>query len=230
MSTGIKIVGIAVIAAAFLFTWWKSRKARGGDVPEDPGSDAPLDDASLEDLRINAKTLVWGGFMRRGAIIRALPDIAAVEASASVIAPLVDAEIALKREVEKTWPERTDCDRLDAAFGSLNERGIFARQYMGYTQSDALADMAEALSEEEHPERFSGYCFYTAQDVESLVIEAGRSLFLGFATQSDDTSRALQAGRLIREVLGEHGFETGWDETPSSRIEIRNVDWKRRGP
>jgi hypothetical protein len=242
MTTGIKILGIAVIAAAFLFMWWKSRRQAGNARARQSAAAAnePLDEQSLEDLRVNAHTLVWGGFMSRDEIIEVLPDIAVVEVDTVEIAKLVDAELALKHAAEKTWPENTGCDRLDEAFEALNQRGIFSLQYAGYTQSDAHSDLAEGLADAD-PGQYTGYCFYTAQDVEHLIDDS-RSLYLGFGTNLEQASEAMQAlgapnnvgaveaGRIIVNTMREFGFDTAWDETPQARIELRGFDWKRRGP
>jgi hypothetical protein len=235
MSPGLKILGIVVVAAAFAVVAWRARRSGRRRAP-----DVPTDEQSMEFLRANTRALVWGGFHTRDEIIEMLPEVSGVDADESVLAPLVDAEFGLKRAAEKEWPERTDCDRLDEAFEALNRRGIFARQYQGYTQGDGEADLSEALQEaKSRGGKFTGYCFYTAQDVEGLI-EGGRGLCLAFGTnleQVDEVREALgmpnnvgavEAGKEIVRTLGEFGFETTWDGTPETRIEIRHIDWKRR--
>lgn len=242
MSADIKIVvGLAGLALLLLLSWWYSRNEReeGNEAANSPPE--PADAESIEDMRINVRYLVWAGFLDRAEIIEAIPEILGITVDESSVAALVDAELARKAEAERTWPERTDCDRLDAAFAALNERGILAKQFAGYTQGDGLSDVSEALSEAEAEgeDKYTGYCFYTAQDVESLL-DGRRELYLGFGTNLEQASEVLQAlgapnnvgaveaGRLICEVFKEFDFDTRWDESPGTRIAVLNIDWKRR--
>ena len=56
------------------------------------------------------------------------------------VSAAIDVEIARWEAEKQTWPTVTDCDRLDAAFAALNERGVIALQNAGYTQSDGYDD------------------------------------------------------------------------------------------
>jgi hypothetical protein len=241
MGPEIKFVGIAALAVAIgvgaAMVWRRARRPAG--VPAELAGALP-DAESMADLRANAHSLVWAGFLGRAEIIEVLPEVAVVDVDEAVLAPLVDAEFAAKRTAEMSWPERTDCDRLDEAFDKLNQRGIFARQYQGYTQSDGHEDMSEALVEAEaEGGEFTGYCFYTAQDAENAV-NGQTSLYLAFGTNLEqpgevqqalgapDNVGAAEAGQAIVDTLRELGFDVAWDGTPASRIEIRHLDWKRR--
>jgi hypothetical protein len=139
---------------------------------------------------------------------------------------VVDAEIARKKAAEPGWSAQTDCDRLDAAFEELHAQGIFAQQHVGYTQNDGFQDVAEALAQEDDG-KYIGFCFFTAQDVEHLL-DGDRSLFLAFG-DSEEGERAVDVGRKICGVLKGAGFDIDWDESPSTRIKLTSIDWKRRG-
>ena len=239
MTADMKIVlGLAGLAVLALIGWSNSRRDKGE--ARKPAEPKPPDEEAMSDLRTNAHYLVWAGFHDRAEIVAMLPEVAVVDVDESVVAPLVDAEISLKRKAQESWPKRTECERLDEAFVALNQRGIFARQYQGYTQEAGAADMSEALAEAEaQGGEFTGYCFYDAQDVES-VIDGGRSLWLTFGTNLEQASEvqqalgapnnvgAVEAGEIIVMTLRESGFEVAWDGVPGMRIEIPHFDWKRR--
>src|SRR5205085_4464560 len=231
-----KIVGgLVALVLLVLLSWWQSKNKPQEDNEEAGSPPVPPDAESIEHVRRSARDLVWAGFHGRAEIIEMIPEILDITVEESVVAEIVDSEFARKAEAEKTWPERTDCDRLDAAFAALDERGIIAKQYAGYTQSDAHSDIAEALrdAEVEGEDKYTGYCFYTAQDVESML-NGQHELYLGFGTnleQAGEVAQALgapnnvgavEAGRLICAVLKEFDFDTQWDESPSTRIAIQN--------
>ena len=235
------VLGLAALAVLALISWAYSRRKPDAQPAPASGDDHPPSDETLEHLRTNARYLVWSGFHDPVEIKTMLPDILDEPVDEATIAGIVDAEGARKRQAERDWPQRTDCDRLDDAVAALDGRGILALQYAGYTQDDALGDLAEALANAEAEGRndYIGYCFYTAQDVEHLL-DGERDLHLGFGTNLEQASEAQQAlgtpdnvgaveaGRVIRTVFQEHGFETSWDETTATRIAVLGIDWKRR--
>src|SRR5687768_5404214 len=51
---------------------------------------------------------------------------------------LIEAEAAKLRAEQASWPEVTDCDRLDTVFDSLTADGILALQNAGCTLSEGL--------------------------------------------------------------------------------------------
>lgn len=238
MSADMKlIIGLVGLVLLGLLSWWYSKNGGTGDDEANPQPESDADTAEF--MRTNSRYLVWAGFLGREEIIEAIPEVLGVDVDEATVAAVVDAELARKAEDEKTWPDRTDCDRLDSVFSTLDERGILAKQCAGYTQDDALSDLSEALADAEDERKYTGYCFYTAQDVESLL-DGQRELYLGFGTNLEQASEvaqalgapdnvgAVEAGRLICAVFKEFDFETRWDESPATRIAVLNVDWKRR--
>jgi hypothetical protein len=221
------VIGLVALAVLLFLTWWLKRREEADEAdPEGEADPGPLDEESMGFLHANAHYLVAGGFHDRQEIVEMLPEVAAVEAPESMLAPIVDAEIARKNAAEPGWPRETDCDRLDAAFAALHAQGIFAQQYVGYTQDEGFQSVAEALAEENEG-KYSGFCFFTAQDVEHLL-DGDRSLFLAFG-DSEEGERAVDVGRKICTVLRGAGYEADWDESPSTRIKLANFHWKRRG-
>jgi hypothetical protein len=142
---------------------------------------------------------------------------------------LVKNEFRNKREAEATWPEVTDCDRLDQAFESLSEHGIIALQNAGYTQSDGMSDVTEQCYED--PEtgecQFIGYCFYHGQDLEG-VMESG-NLYLTFGDINGDDNKGVEIGQQIRQLLAASGFVVEWDGSIKTRLLVKGLMWQRRG-
>lgn len=70
-------------------------------------------------------------------------------------------EVALAVETEfqgllveqESWPEVTDCDKLDVVFAALIERGIVALQNAGYMQDEGYDEVWEAFPDAADDER-----------------------------------------------------------------------------
>lgn len=171
------------------------------------------------------KTWVWSGFYTQDEVQEMIDDIIEDGVDVDKIRSTVAPEFEKKAIAEKSWPEVTDCDRLDQFFGNLNDNGIVGLQNAGYTMSDGLSDVSEEIGFRDRS-KLKGYCFYHGQDLERAV--AGSGLMLAFG-DLDDTPEGRQAiGRLVVEFLSKAGFESDWDGTPDNRIHVPKLDWKRR--
>jgi hypothetical protein len=93
------------------------------------------------------KTWVWSGFYDRDEINEMINDILEDDADEAFLRSAVEPEFEKKSVAEASWPEETDCDRLDQAFESLNSNGIIALHNAGYTMSDGFSDVSEVLHE-----------------------------------------------------------------------------------
>ncbi|WP_020475667.1 DUF6891 domain-containing protein [Zavarzinella formosa] len=134
----------------------------------------------------------------------------------------------LKQAEEASWPEVSDCDRLDAVFGALHDDGILALHNAGYTQSDGTSDVAEFYHEDGGEESgIDGYCFYHGQDLEG-VIETG-DLFLTFGDIDGDDARGVEVGRRIKGEFESAGFVVEWDGSIKTRLLVKGIKWRRRG-
>ncbi len=174
---------------------------------------------------------VWGGFYDPERATEHLDDLFADDPELTVDKAAMNAalanEFAAKTAAEKTWPKETDCDRLDRAFDELHRAGICALQNAGYTQSDGHSDVAEVLKDEGR-ENFRGFCFYHGQDLERAV--NGSGLLIAFGDLDEIEADMIAVGRTVVATLAKHGFKTEWDGTAKKRIDITNIDWKRRTP
>jgi hypothetical protein len=173
------------------------------------------------------RTWVWSGFYTPEEVQEMLGDLLEEEGDvdARKLRAAVGPELAKKAAAEATWPEVTDCDRLDAVFAKLAASGLIAIQNAGYTISDGISDVSEQLSERDSS-TVRGYCFYHGQDLERAV--AGHGLMLAFADLDGDADKKRAVGALVAAAFREAGFEVDWNGDPENRIDLPKIDWKRR--
>ena len=171
------------------------------------------------------RTYVWSGFYDTDDVHQEIDDILEDDADEVMLRSAVAIEFEKKAVSEASWPDETDCDRLNQVFDQLNAKGIIALQNAGYTMSDGLSDVGEELHQRGR-ESTSGYCFYHGQDLERAV--SGGGLMLAFGDLDDDKTGKTEIGISVRDVLESNGFTTEWNGDPETRINIPNIDWKRR--
>ena len=134
-------------------------------------------------------------------------------------------EFERKAAAEKSWPEVTDCDRLDDAFEELNSSGIIALQDAGTTISDGISDVSE-IWHRRGKKGVRGYCFYHGQDLERAI--HGDGLTIAFGDMNDDQKEKAAIGVVVSEVLKRHGFEVEWNGDPETRLDLPTINWQRR--
>jgi hypothetical protein len=186
----------------------------------------PLSPATLREISAQVR----GGFEDRGRILEIFCEerYAPGELDPTEVEAAVDDAIAAHEAEKASWPEVTDCDRLDAVFEALNRRGIIALQNAGYTQSDGQDDVREVYCGTPDAQHIVGYCFYHGQDLERAVEGGGLSLAFGPVHPQDEQTKGLEVGRRIVEELRRAGFQPQWNGTFNERISIPQFDWKRR--
>ena len=174
--------------------------------------------------------LVRGGFEERERIIEILTEemYAPGELDADAVEQAVDAAVHEHEQAKKSWPATTDCDRLDAAFEALAQRGVIALHNAGYTQSDGYSDVREAHADAPDRSRVVGYCFYHGQDLARAVDGGGLFLAFGPIDARTENTEGPRIGRLVTEELQRAGLQVQWDGTFNQRIHITAFDWKRR--
>lgn len=139
---------------------------------------------------------------------------------------ILDTELANHLAAQRDWPTVTDCDRLEAAFAELEQRGIMCRQNFtccGTCGVAAIVDLMEA--QQKSGTTLRGYAFFHEQDTECAV--DGSCLYLNYGSDSGEKEAAITIGREIVESLRLHGLDVHWDGTIGKRIAIV-LDWKRR--
>lgn len=185
-----------------------------------------------EDMMGRLQTMVWSGLYTREQILEDLEGVVEDEGEDVSVArqeEIVDDLLADKREAEAGWPERTDCDKLDAAFARLEVEKIIALQNAGYTQSDGYEDCCEVYERRGGASSGSvGFCFYQFQDLERAV--RGEPLYLSYGAFTPNDGETVGVGKTICAALEGQGLTVDWNRRPETRPRIMNLDWKRRGP
>jgi hypothetical protein len=175
---------------------------------------------------------VAAGFNSSSDIIRDAVEVHAEEAEPSVLQPLAarmaQEEVEAHLRAQATWPDVTDCERLDDAFAELNDRGIVCRQDFSCCGNCGVYEIGGEM----HAQRVAGrtvrgYAFYHMQDTGGAVERGGLYLNYGSAEQGEDA--AVKVGREIVAALERHGLKTTWNGRWDTRIGVE-LDWKRRRP
>ena len=175
------------------------------------------------------RRLVWSGFYDAPAVREIVLEeiFEPGEIDPDWVEQRIDEEFARKLEVERAWPAVTDCDKLDRAFDELNETGIIALQNAGFTQDEGIEDVTAEYEELGGEDSLvEGYCFYHGQDLERAV--DGEGLLLTFGDIQGDDARGVEIGARIVEVLHRHGLAVEWTGTIDQRIELPEIEWRRR--
>jgi len=205
-------------------------------IPTRPASQttAPANDPEPEDktdwLRDHIRRDVASGFYDEDTILthamESFEDEFDPIALPGVAQRMLREEMAAHAQEQKSWPARTDCDRLDDAFAALEAGGVITRQNFtccGTCGSAEIWDEIEAVAKAGGPTR--GYAFFHMQDTERAA--EGGSLYLNYGACDDGEEAALAVGKDIVTQLEAHGLQTEWNGTWSQRIAV-SLDWKRR--
>ncbi len=133
-----------------------------------------------------------------------------------------------------SWPQVTDCDRLDAAFEDLNVQGIMARHHWTCCGNCGAAQMYDEFARVKRHRAgapITGYAFYHIQDTESAADGGGLYLSYGACNEkiSDEEYErlSLQTARLVCDVLKKHALRVDWNGEYSKRIAVQ-LNWQRR--
>lgn len=138
----------------------------------------------------------------------------------------IDKAFAEHLAAQATWPQVTDCDRLDRAFDALNNSGIVARHDFTCCQNCGLAEIGDEIqSAVDAGFDVSGFTFYHAQDTDGAT--EGHGLYLTYGHIDGSEANSVAIGRRIVAALRDAGLETEWDGSIDKRIAVR-LDWKRR--
>lgn len=133
-----------------------------------------------------------------------------------------------KRRIEDTWPEETAWDHLNNAFKALRRKGILALHDAGFTQSDGLSLVADAIDEQAPDKSLLGYCFYHRQDIQHAI--ESRQLLLSHGTVDGAPETTGKVVTLILEALERAGLTARWNGDESRKIEVNDFTWQKRSP
>jgi hypothetical protein len=134
--------------------------------------------------------------------------------------------LAEHRQTQAGWDAVTDCDRLDAAFAALEERGIVARQNFTCCSNCGHSEIWGEIRQADVEREVKGYVFYHMQDTES-VAEYG-DMYLKYGAVEEGEDAAVKVGRTITCELKKAGLTVGWNGKSNTAIHVTGLDWKRR--
>ncbi len=189
------------------------------------------DGVTQADIRDWVRSYIWSGEYDADEVVLLIEDQLGEddEVDEGWLHELIQTELAAKREAEKTWPEVTDCDRLDRAFLALEQQGVIALRLAGYTQSDGLEEVEDAYREAGgNKSKYAGHCFFTEQDQEGAL--DGSGLYIGFGHLSGDDTKGVAVGNMLRAALEREGLSVEWDGTIKTRLFVKGFCWQRRSP
>jgi hypothetical protein len=184
----------------------------------------------IADMREYVRRYVVAGFDSPSLIPESIVEVFCDDADEEVLRPIAErltreAVTAHVRE-QASWPDVTDCDRMDDAFAELNRSGIVCRQNFSCCGNCGVAEIgAEIQAERARGLVVRGYAFYHMQDTESAA--EGYGLYLNYGSIEDGEAAALQVAQTIVAALERHGLTTEWNGRVDTRIHVR-LDWKRR--
>lgn len=123
---------------------------------------------------------------------------------------------------QESWPEITDCDRLDRAFSELERNGILARQHH---MSETVRKEATQRASEGQPVRG---CTYYCHERTAKAIR-GEGLYLNFQSVQGIKGSALVIAQEVVDTLQRHGLTATWDGAPYGFVRV-DMNWQRRRP
>lgn len=187
-------------------------------------------DEAVATMKSFIETYAKAGFDSEDEIVCASLEYMDGEAEPSFLLPHAK-KIARKafkqlREEQPTWPDVTDCDRLDAAFAELDANGIISRQNFSCCQNCGSYEIGEQMQDAiDSGREVRGYTFYHEQDTESGVEGYGVCLAYGSIEESEEAHIAM--AHEIVSTIEKHGLHPVWNGELNKRIEVP-LDWKRR--
>jgi len=194
-------------------------------------------DAQDEDLRSYIGRLIAEGFRTDEQIIGSSLDYAEDESDGGDFdeddcrrrIEAITAELAAAhRTAERSWEWPTDCDLLDRAFAELESRGIVARQNFACCQPCGHAEIGDEIEAAKVEREVRGYTFYHQQDTESVC--EGGALYLAYGAVEEGREALANVVKTIVDVISLGGLQPVWDGDFGKRIQVVDLDWKRRRP
>jgi hypothetical protein len=141
-----------------------------------------------------------------------------------------------------TWPDETDCDRLDRVEVALRERGILLWQVSPCCNTCTVAELPDRIDviNRRCPgfrDRVRGYAYFIDQNMPKNLAESSRlSVYMGYGwflpggskvAQQVYEENALSIAREVCQCLLSEGFEVDWNGDIARKIRV-SLNWQRR--
>lgn len=141
---------------------------------------------------------------------------------------LIRAVTELTQE-QASWPALTDYDRLKAAFDTLEDEGIVARENFTCCGTCGAAEIGAEIEdfEAQTSRPAKGYVFFHQQDTDSAV--EGHGLYFNYGTADADWTeeKSLAIGQRLFDALKSVGLTPDWDGSLDHRVSV-SLNWQRR--
>jgi hypothetical protein len=189
-------------------------------------------ESTVGEMRGFIARIVASGFELPANVIESAVEVYVEQADEDVLRPIAERltleAVAAHLIDQATWPEETDCDRLDDAMIELTRNGIVCRQNFSCCGNCGVAEIGEEMAAERRSGvDVRGFAFYHMQDTEAAT--EGHGVYLNYGALEPGEAAALGVAREIVETVERHGLETAWNGSWNTRIWIK-LDWKRRLP
>ncbi|MBI2803510.1 MAG: hypothetical protein HYX68_00825 [Planctomycetes bacterium] len=150
--------------------------------------------------------------------------------------------VALLESEMATWPEETDCDRLDRVEIALRDRGILLWQASPCCDTCTGSELPDRIDviNDRYPgfrDGIRGYAFFIDQNMPEMLAENTlMSVYLAYGWYSRDDSEvapdlykanALGIAQEVCDCLRDEGFEPDWDGDLARKIGV-SISWRRR--
>jgi hypothetical protein len=150
--------------------------------------------------------------------------------------------VALLESEQATWPEETDCDRLDRVETALRDRGILLWQASPCCDTCTGSELPDRIDviNGRYPgfrDDIRGYAFFNDQNMPEMLAESDQMLvYLAYGWFSGEGSEvppdvyetnALGIAREVCQCLRDEGFEPNWDGDFARKIGV-SITWQRR--
>ncbi len=120
----------------------------------------------------------------------------------------------------------TDCDRLDAAFTAMRDRGVLACRHYGFDKGDGHDNMWLLAQDYTPGQMLHGYACYTTQST-GIARETG-DLYISYEAMTETDEATAEVGKRVAEELREAGLQVEWDGDPDKTILVTGLKWLRR--
>ncbi|MFT3686741.1 MAG: hypothetical protein QM783_17775 [Phycisphaerales bacterium] len=176
------------------------------------------------------RRIVWSGMWSRSRLVAIATEEMYVpeEIDADEAVAFIDREIGAKSLEERSWPAKTDGDRLRELFELLNNAGLVALMNAGNTISDGLEDVDDGCRRRGGPgPKAFGFCFFHSQDLDRA--QQGGGLFLAFGDFAGEEQKDGAVGALVVERANAVGLSVDWPGNAKKRIHLTPFVWQMRG-
>ena len=144
-----------------------------------------------------------------------------------VVMPEVARQIDMKEAEELTWPATTDVDRISNAFAELRSKRVHAAFSYWNTHEAQKEPITRLLATGTMTS--PAYCACFINRIRNIRKRVRLRVRCNIAAEETFTSEWEDLVSFVDKTLIAHGLRTSRQDSLPSRIEIRHVDWKKRG-